>query len=139
MTRFTSLLAWPVVLLAALVTSGCGSSRQLRSVTLSPSTADAQNFPSGQVPFVAVGTFSNPPSPVNLTSNVVLWCVGGGDGLCVGNANPGATVDQTGTAQCNTGFAGTATILAGTPSNIMVNPDSGPKLNVFGSAQLTCP
>ncbi len=137
MSRFA--FAGPLLLLVAVVNSGCGSSRHLQSVTLTPPTADAQNFANGQVPFAATGTFTKPPSPVNLTSKDVLWCVGSSDGGCVGNANPGATVDQTGVAHCNPGFTGTATVLAGTPSMVMVNPDSGPLLKVFGSAQLTCP
>jgi hypothetical protein len=137
MTRF----AWsePLVLIAALAMSGCGTSRQLQSVTLNPASADAQSFPGGQVPFVATGTFSKPPSPSNLTSKDVQWCVGDSAGACVGNINPGASVDQNGVAQCNPGFAGTATILAGTQSNVMVNPDEGRQLKVFGSAELTCP
>jgi hypothetical protein len=126
-------------LLWLLALSACGSGRQLQSVSLSPPTADAQSFPSGQVPFVATGTFSNPPSPVTLTSKDVLWCIGSSDGSCVGNINPGATVDQTGLAQCNSGFAGTATILAGTQSSVMLNPDQGSQLKIFGSAKLACP
>ena len=127
------------MLIAVLAMSGCGASRQLQSVTLNPASADAQSFPGGQVPFVATGTFSKPPSPSNLTSKDVQWCVGDSVGACVGNINPGATVDQNGVAQCNPGFAGTATIRAGTLSNVMVNPDEGPQLKVFGSAELTCP
>jgi hypothetical protein len=126
-------------LLWLLTLSGCGGGRQLRSVTLSPPTADAQNFSSGQVPFVATGTFSDPPSPVTLTSKDVLWCIGGSDGSCVGNINPGATVDQTGLVQCNPGFTGIATVLAGTQSSVMMNPDQGSQLKIFGSAKLTCP
>jgi hypothetical protein len=126
-------------LLWLLALSACGSGRQLQTVSIAPATADAQNSPSGQVPFVATGTFSDPPSPVTLTSNDVLWCVGSSDGSCVGNINPGATVDQTGLAQCNFGFVGTATILAGTPSSVMMNPDEGSQLKIFGSAKLTCP
>src|SRR5579862_8308846 len=99
-------------LLWLLVLSACGSGRHLRTVSITPATADAQNSPSGQVSFVATGTFSDPPSPVTLTSKDVFWCVGSSDGSCVGNINPGATVDQTGLAQCNSGFAGTANILA---------------------------
>jgi hypothetical protein len=137
MSRFA--FAGPLLLLVAVVTSGCGGGRHLQSVTLTPPAADAQNFPNGQVPFVATGTYSKAPSPVNLTSKDVLWCVGSSDGGCVGNAKPGATVDPNGVAQCNSGFTGTATVLAGTPSLVMVNPDSGPLLKVFGSAQLTCP
>jgi len=138
MTRFTVLSTGPLVLFAALVMSGCGSSRQLQSVTLSPASADAQSFPGGQVPFGATGTFSKPPSPSNLTSKDVQWCVGTSTGACVGNINPGASVDQTGLAQCNSGFVGTATILAGN-GGVTMNPDGGSQLKVFGSAKLTCP
>jgi len=68
-----------------------------------------------------------------------MWCMGASDGTCVGNINPGATVDQTGMAQCNPGFVGSATILAGKPSSTMMMPDTGQQLKVFGSAKLTCP
>lgn len=127
------------LVLAALGFSACGSGRQLRSVSLSPPVADAQSFPGGKVPFVATGIFNNSPTPVTLTSKDVMWCMGASDGSCVGNINPGATVDQTGMAQCNPGFVGTATILAGKPSSVMGMPDTGSQLKVFGSAKLTCP
>jgi hypothetical protein len=139
MTRFATWSPGPLVLFATLLISGCGSSRQLQSVTLSPTSADAQSFPGGQVPFAASGTFSKPPSPSNLTSKDVQWCVGSSMGACVGNINPGATVDQNGVAQCNVGFVGTATILAGNVLSTSMNPDGGSQLKVFGSAKLTCP
>jgi hypothetical protein len=139
MTRFATLSAGPLVLFAAVAMSGCGSSRQLQSVALNPPSADAHSFPGGQVPFAATGTFSKPPSPSTLTSKDVQWCVGTSTGACVGNINPGATVDQNGMAQCNAGFVGTATILAGNGSVASMNPDGGSQLKVFGSAKLTCP
>jgi hypothetical protein len=133
-------LPWmPAGLLLLLAIAGCGSNRQLQSVSLSPASADAQNFPNGHVPFIATGTFSKPPSPMNLTSKDVFWCVGSSNGGCIGNANPGANLDQNGVAQCNPGFVGTATILAGTQSSVMMIPDQGSQLKIFGSAQLTCP
>jgi hypothetical protein len=135
MTRFGSLVL-PLIIFGIV---GCGSSRQLQSVTLSPATADAQNFPNGQVQFTATGTYSSSPSPVQLTSQAVTWCVGSTSGLCVGNINPGATLDQNGLAQCVPGFAGTVTILAGTGSSVMMNPDGGTQLTVFGAAQMICP
>jgi hypothetical protein len=138
MTRFGQRL-FPLALpLIALGIASCGSSRQLQSVTLSPASADAQNFSSGQVPFTATGTFSKPPSPAPLTSKDVMWCAGSSSGDCVGNVNPGATVDQNGLAQCLPGFTGTVTILAGTGATITM-PDTGSQLKVFGAAQLTCP
>jgi hypothetical protein len=139
MTLSPSSPAWLLLLLAAAAVSGCGGSRHLQSVSLSPAVADAQSFPNGQAVFTATGTFSKPPSPETLTSKDVLWCVGGSDGTCVGNAIPGATVDQNGLAQCNAAFTGTVIVLAGKTSSTMGIPDSGAKLDVFGSAQLTCP
>jgi hypothetical protein len=128
-----------VLPLVALGTAGCGSSRQLQSVTLSPASADAQNFPNGQVSFTATGTFSKNPSPVQLTGKDVTWCAGSSGGLCVGNINPGITVDQNGLAQCVPGFTRTVMILAGTKSSSVMNPDGGSQLKIFGAAQLTCP
>jgi hypothetical protein len=75
---------------------------------------------------------------VQLTSKDVTWCTGSNSGMCVGNINPGATVDQNGLAQCVPGFTGKATILAGTGSSSM-NPDGGSQLKIFGAAHLTCP
>lgn len=120
------------------VLSACGT-HQLRSVSLSPASADARNFPSGQVSFIATGIFSDSMSPVPLTSNEIFWCVGSSTGSCVGNLNAGATLGQNGVGQCNPNFSGTITILAGTHSSAMVNPDQGLQLKIFGTAQLACP
>ncbi len=145
MTRFPSLSARFLLISTLLFVSSCGSNRQLQSVTLSPASADAKNFPNGQVPFTATGTYSKPPSPVQLTSKEVLWCVGGPAnaanptaGICVGNIAPFATVDQNGVAQCGPTSQGTVNILAGTASSPMMT-DQGQQLAIFGSALLTCP
>ena len=136
MTRFSS---GPVIAaIATLLLAGCGSSRQLQSVNLSPATADARSFPGGQVQFSATGSFNKPPSPTPLTSADVTWCVGSGTGQCDGNIAQGATIDQNGVAQCGSGFVGTVTILAGT-AGTPVLPDQGQPLKIFGSATLTCP
>ena len=145
MTHFPSLPGNSLILIL-LIASGCGGgSRQLQSVSLSPASADAESFPNGKVPFVATGTFSKPPSPVQLTSNDVLWCVGEltnvanpTAGVCAGNIAPFATVDQNGTAQCGPTSQGTVYVLAGTPSSPAMG-DQGQPLKIFGSAQLTCP
>jgi hypothetical protein len=127
-------------LLAAfsLITLGCGSARTLQSVAVMPAVANAQSFPNGQVPFNATGTFSKPPSPQKLTNMDINWCIGSSQGACVGNINPGATVDSNGVARCVPGFSGTVTILAGKTRSVMM-PDGGSQMGVFGSAQLTCP
>jgi hypothetical protein len=139
MTRSVFLPAGLLMLIAALVISGCGSNRQLKSVSLNPATADAKSFANGMVPFAANGVFSKPPSPAPLTSKDIVWCVGNSSGACAGNINLGAIVDGNGVAQCNTGFVGTATILAGNIASASMNPDGGSQLKVFGTAQLTCP
>ena len=145
MRRILSFSATFLAILAALMASGCGSSRQLESVTIHPAAADAKNFPNGQVQFTATGTFSQPPSPAPLTSKDVLWCYGGfanvanpTAGLCAGNIAQFAWVDQNGVAQCEASFQGTVYILAGTALP-ETNPDVGPQLKIFGQAALTCP
>ena len=125
-------------LIQSLFTLGCGSSRDLQSVTILPAAANAQNFPNGKVSFTATGTFSRPPSPEKLTSMDVSWCVGDSQGRCVGNINPGITVDSNGVASCVGTFSGTVTVLAGKSKSVMM-PDGGSQMGVFGSAQLTCP
>jgi len=134
-----------LLITAAVVVTSCGSSHQLKTVSITPATADAKNFANGQVPFTAAGTFSNSPSPVTLTSQQVTWCYGGlaaagtpTAGRCAGNIAQFATVDQNGMAQCVPSFHGTVYILAGTEPVSMM-PDGGTQLKVYGSAQLTCP
>ncbi len=139
MTRSKFLFLESLVLVAAFATSGCGSSRQLQTVAIAPAAADAKNYAKGQVPLTATGTYNKPPSPVQLTSQDVVWCAGTSDGLCDGFVAPSVIVDQNGVAQCGPTFVGTATVLAGTQSSVMQNPDGGSHLKVFGSAQVTCP
>jgi hypothetical protein len=136
MTRYAFSLCCLLLLVLATIT--CGSNRQLQTVTLSPPSADAHSFPNGQVNFAATGTFSKPPSPMQLSSKDVTWCAGTSSGVCAGNINIGANVDPNGVAQCQTGFSGTVTVLAGTGGTTSM-PDTGSQLKIFGSAQLTCP
>lgn len=127
-----------LLLTLSLAALACGSSRNLQSVAISPATANAQNFPNGQVAFAATGTFNKPPSPQKLTGMDVSWCVGTSNGACAGNISLGATVDSNGVARCMPNFSGTATILAGKEKTSMI-PDEGGQMTVFGFAQLTCP
>ncbi len=126
-----------LLFLSAIALLSCGSSRHLTGINVSPATADAQSYPGGQVPFAATGIYSQAPSPQQLDANSVTWCVGRSSGTCDGNVAIRVTV-QNGVAQCNQGFTGTVTILAGTQP-MMSNPDGGSQLKVFGTAQLTCP
>jgi hypothetical protein len=125
-------------LVSTILLAGCGSTRELQAVAISPAVADAQTFSNGEVSFTATGKFSNAPTPTTLTSADISWCVGSANGTCAGNVNPGATVDQNGGAKCVSGFSGTVTILAGSGGSV-ITPDSGTHLKTFGTAQLTCP
>ena len=146
MTGLRSLHFKVLFTLSALAATACGGDRQLQSVTVSPSAADAKGSPNSQVQFVATGIYSGSSTPVTLTGKEILWCYGGAitetksaPGACAGNIAQFATVDQNGLAQCtSTSFQGTVYILAGTPAGSPI-PDEGPQLKKFGSAQLTCP
>ena len=133
MTRFAHGLALVASLVSLIGMLGCGSGRHLESIALSPATARAQGS------FTATGIFNQKPSPVQLTSKDVQWCIGSTMGACVGNINPGATVDQNGQAHCLQGFSGTVTVLAGTTTMTMGNPDGSQQLDIFGTATLSCP
>ena len=113
----------PGLFLCALVLTSCGDNR---IITVSPSSADAQDFPNGIVSFRADGV-SSP-----------TWCIGSASGMCNGNIASVATIDTTGHAQCLSGRTGTATILAGAGLRRSL-PDGGGQLSRFGSAQLVCP
>jgi len=144
MTGYRTLLPF-CFLLAIALTLACGSNHKLQSVTVTPSTADAQNYPNGQVPFTATGVFSGSSSPTPLTSSQIQWCYGGSAalgnplaGVCAGNVAQFASVDQNGLAQCTAQAQGMFYILAGVSAGSM-NPDSGNQLTIFGSALLACP
>jgi hypothetical protein len=108
----------------------CGNNRSLQSVSITPAVARSQTQ------FTATGIYNQAPTTVNIT-NTAAWCVGSSNGICAGNIVPGATVNA-GRALCIMGFTGNVTILAGQSKAVMM-PDTGPTLQPFGSAQLTCP
>jgi len=60
-------------------------------------------------------------------------------GVCNGNINGGATVDANGLAQCQSGFQGTVTLLAGKAPAAPGNPDAPFPLKTFAVAHLVCP
>jgi hypothetical protein len=65
--------------------------------------------------------------------------LGGVTGEGAGNIEPNVVIDADGLAHCRPGFAGTATVLAGTQPVMPMNPDVGSMLTIFGAAKLTCP
>ena len=124
--------------LAAAFVLSCGGSsnaRQLQSITLSPATADAQDYPNGQVQFAATGNYISDPRIVNpLAAN---W------GSCYQGAVTSAiSVTSAGVAQCASGAVGTYTVWADDPSptsNCLAVTACGGGCFVAGTAQLTCP
>jgi hypothetical protein len=120
------LLAITILLLAC----GAGNGRSLKSVSVSPAAGTSQ------AQFTATGVYNRMPTSVDITS-ATTWCIGSINGVCAANIVTGANVVG-GLAHCDSGFAGTVTVLAGQmePST-GVNPVT--QLQPFGTAQLTCP
>lgn len=141
MNRRGLLLLLAALSAIVLSSAGCGNgNRQLQSITVMPSTADAQTFPGGQVQFSALGDYGGMPPKVAPLSSV-QWCASADAGVCVGqNVKPGVTIDPNGLAKCDAGSAGSWTINANSPPTQASQPGGEMGANiVFGSATLTCP
>jgi hypothetical protein len=108
-----------------------GNNRALQSVAVSPSAATGP-----QAQLAATGIYNTMPTSVDITATTT-WCIGSSNGICDGNIAQQAYVSG-GLAQCNSGFSGTVTVLAG-QKGPPPNPDEGYQLQPFGAAQLTCP
>lgn len=135
------------ILLAIAVTLSCGtpssqsSMRTPTSVTVSPASADAMNYPKGEVQLTATAVYSQPPSPVTPIS--VVW------DACPQPGSPApVSVSANGVAQCVSGATGTFTVRATVPpsnANIMCGAlmacgSAGTDCaGVHGVAKLTCP
>ena len=122
--------------LVSLLALSCGTNPggpgQLQSITLSPAMADAQDYPGGQVPFVATGVYISPAHKV--TPLPAQW------GACQQNASTSeVSVTNAGVAQCASGASGAYTVFAFEPTNCNVINACGGGCTVVGSAQLTCP
>lgn len=145
------------LLLLGMVVVGCGgsnmmgtstSSRQMVSLMVTPSSADAQTSPGGQVQFMATGTFNM--APMTVASPQVMWSIGNpfptptpmmmSGKMTSSSMTPTPTVSPTGMAQCN-GFMGMVTIQATAPADpaMSISQMSGMTMNVVGMAQMTCP
>lgn len=142
MTRHVGPLAGPYVfatLLLVFETVACGNAsdpnanRFLQSIAVTPSTADAQNFPNGQVQFSATGTFTKPPSPASfpfVKPYGGFWQLSQSDTI--------ATITPTGVAQCTPGASGTAMVEAmAEPGTCHGTQCASPV--IVGKATLTCP
>jgi hypothetical protein len=133
MARFTGLLLAILVLAGiSLLTSGCGngtpSPRTLQSISVNPTSADAQNFSNGQVQFSALGNYSQPPSPSPITPS--LWSL----------SDPNiATISQSGLAECKAGASAVVTVTASACCAPCSGTGKCTAALLLGTAQLSCP
>jgi hypothetical protein len=132
--RLASLFA---VIALTLIAASCGTSSnssqgQLQSIAVNPPTADAQNYPNGEVPFQATGYYINPSHTV--TPQPATWVA------CSQNApTSDVSVSKSGSAQCASEALGKYAINAFVLTNCTAITACGGGCTVAGSAQLTCP
>src|SRR5215472_10495738 len=141
MRRLSAVILFLAVSAVLVLTVSCGGNsmsmqgRQLQSITVTPKTADAMNFPGGQVQFSAMGNFNMAPMPA---ATPVMWSL---SEPMSGMAPGGVTINATtGMATCS-GFTGTVIVMAMAPAEplIPLSQMSTMTMNVSGQAQLTCP
>jgi hypothetical protein len=131
MRKPSRLIVSLVIVAFSLAIVACGgmnmmmSNRQLQSITVSPNSADAMNFPAGTVHFMAMGTYTMAPMS---GTPPVLWSLG--NPFSQQPVPAGVSIDANGMARCM-GFVGMVEVDATSPMD--------PNMNVVGMAQLTCP
>jgi hypothetical protein len=149
MRTFTPQISFFSLIVAAVVTLACASSTSHispncassasnsnasgipQSVGLCPATADAKNFPAGQIQFIATAYYANQPPVTTLAAS---W------GACYENApTDEVTINKNGLAQCASGASGTYSIYASVPTMCLAIGPCGAGCQVSGYAQLTCP
>ena len=131
---------------AALITAGCGngatltgsSTRELQSLTISPTTATANG---AAVQYTATGYWSQ--APVTVTPQSATW------GACVADGSAtttDVTLSDTGLATCGGGAKGTFMVFAWDPDYGSTGPvcnavtACGPGCGrVAAQVQITCP
>jgi hypothetical protein len=141
MRKPSRLIASLVIAAFTLAIVACGgmnmmmSNRQLQSIAVSPSSADAMSFPAGTVHFMAMGTYTMAPMS---GSPPVLWSLG--NPFSLQPVPAGVSIDANGMARC-TGFVGMVEIDATSPMdpNMPLSKMNMNTMNVVGMAQLTCP
>ena len=143
-------IVWTGILgLAACLALACGNDRKIESITVRPSSADAQSYPDGKVPFAATGQFNAPP--LSVTPQQASWGVASLHSLngvqILGPVNGEVSIDASGVAQCAAGVSGTFSVAAWVDLPYSGPPPPCPASfypnmscpNVHGTAQLTCP
>ena len=128
-----------ILIFLAVILVACGSSapRSLQTVSISPATADASQFPNREVQFTATGYFNANPTPV--TPLNVTW------GACSQSLpTTDVTMTATGVAQCTPSASGTYLVWGFAPDSThgtcsAINACGGGCGRVTGTALLTCP
>lgn len=130
---YVSLAAFLLVVTATSVVA-CGNTRKLKSITIDPASADARNFPTGQIQFTASGTYTD-GSKINPLS--VVWSGGQPWTLMPWIIQ----LDSNGLASCGNAQAGTYSVFATAPldTSFPVSQMNMSTPQLTATAQLTCP
>ena len=144
-TGFLVVVAW--------LAFACGANSRdphlIQSLTLSPPSADAQDYPAGKVVFVATGQYDTAPfmvTPLPASWGAESQFIWNGS-LTYGSADGAVSVDANGVAQCAAGASGTYAVVAWVTEDPSLHGTCGsgnsigePGCNIVqGMAQLTCP
>ena len=136
--RKTSFLSFGFLLAAGFILA-CGlNHHQLQSITISPATADANDYPNGQVQFTATGTYID---GTHVKPLAAVWTPAPPWSETPQQPWPAITLDGTGLATCGSANPGTYMIVATAPVDphfplsqmTMTTPQAS------GAALLTCP
>ena len=141
MARYRIFVSILSLALAACMTLACGSSsnsaqRTIQSITLSPASANAQDYPGGAVQFVATGHYAT--QPYTVTPLQTQW------GPPAGFPGSGVVVDSNGVAKC----VASGTYSVGAWANLPAHDEVPCAIGQFGqpvcytvvgTAKLTCP
>lgn len=102
-----------------------------QSVGVCPLTADAKDFPDGEVQFIATAYYANQPPVTPLTAS---W------GAChQSSPTSDVTISTKGLAQCTSAASGTYSVFAAVPTLCTAITACGGGCQISGYAQLTCP
>jgi hypothetical protein len=105
----------------------------LQSISLCPATANAENFPDGEVQFTAGGVYNTAPKYVSPLKTY-------GWGACqAGVSTNDVVISQTGLAHCAAGASGVYSVYTSVATACNAVGPCGTGCLISGYAQLTCP
>jgi hypothetical protein len=132
--QFSLIIVLSLTYLLSCATSNPNLARVLISINVTPATANAKDFPNGQVVFTATGAFNVAPTPAPVSSDPPYSGQFVVDNPVTGPiANVIATGNGTATVQCVAGVTATVDVTMSALAN------NGTTATVSGNAVLTCP